>query len=62
MDKKEIASKYIDFITDDISRSKDFSEVDGFIYNMVEEGLAEPEEMDDILSLINDIEFDLTVL
>lgn len=62
MDKEKLVKKITSFIEEDTNRHRDFTEVDGFIYDMVEEGLIEPNEQDDLLQLINSIEFKLDIL
>lgn len=62
MDKEKLVNKITSFIEEDTNRHRDFTEVDGFIYDMVDEGLIEPEEEDELLELINNIEFKLDIL
>lgn len=62
MNKELLIKKITSFIEEDTNRHRDFTEVDDFIYDMVEEELIEPEEEDDLLNLINDIEFKLDIL
>jgi len=59
MNKKKLVKKITSFIEEDTNRHRDFTEVDGFIYDMVDEGLIKPDEQDDLLELINSIEFKL---
>jgi len=61
MNKHKIKSLYFRKIKKEINRSKDFSEVDGFIYDLVEKDIITPEEMDETLEIINNMEFDLSL-
>ena len=61
MNKHKIKSLYFRKIKKEINRSKDFSEVDGFIYDLVEKDIITPEDMDETLEIINNMEFDLSL-
>jgi len=57
MDKQKITKEYLKYLNYDINEYKDFSEIGGFVFQMLDAGLIKPDEDKDLYEMLNNLKF-----